>query len=376
MAHGENRFELRPVDDDDRPDEEIVIRLHHGDESAPTMLPVNRPPASSPRAAAEPSHRLTLPAKESVEMRTHQPDVEHILGPSEADSETLEHAWGAESGRREPIPWGWFALIGLFLVGAVFWGTASLREGEEQIREIRSEVADHFSDEAAEDREAEELIGRIESSIRSMFGATTVEEMARWVRQPDRVLPLMQDYHQDHPVNPLAIEAISALQPITLERRADFWTARVVFRDGSKRDLLIEISEDGKPLVDWETLVCYQPMPWDLFATSRPRGRSFDFRVVAEPDFLFSHEFSDQDRWACFRLTAPASDETLFGYARVDGIETQEILRSFREKGGRPVSLVLRLAIPDGLTSPRGVMIEKILSRHWAYLDPPDTPAP
>ena len=30
-------------------------------------------------------------------------------------------------------------------------------------------------------------------------------------------------------------------------------------------------------------------------ALSRPRGRSFDFRVDVEPDLLYSHEFANSD---------------------------------------------------------------------------------
>ena len=373
MAHGEKRFQLRPVDDDEPAHEETVIRLHHGDEPVPTMLPVERPPK---RKAAEPSHRLAIPDKDSVEVRTHQPDIEHILTGAEADEETLEHAWGSESERRNPIPWGWFALIGFALVGAVIWGASSLQQGEEQIREIRTEVADRFVEEEAEEREAAELIDRIETSIRSMFAATSVDEMAKWVRQPDRVAPLMRKYYGDRPFEPQPLQRIASLQPITLERRADFWAARVILEGTGKRDVLVEANPGHRARVDWETFVCYQPIPWDEFATERPRGRSFDFRVDVEPDLLYSHEFANSDEWASFRLTALDSTETLFGYARVSSAEAQEILRMFQEKGGRPVSLILRLSIPEGLTSPRGVVIEKVLSRHWVYLESPETPSP
>lgn len=94
-----------------------------------------------------------------------------------------------------------------------------------------------------------------------------------------------------------------------------------------------------------------------------------------EPDHFYSHEFADSDQWTCFRLTALNSEETLFGYARVDSPEAAEILRQVQLNRGGGVSLILRLVVPDGLASRRGVVIEKVRNARWIYLDPPDSGA-
>lgn len=373
MAHEEKRFQLRPVDDEEPAAEQPVVRLRHGDEPA-TPRPGRK--ISVPAPPAEPSHRLPVPEKSTVERRSHEPSVEAILGQTEADPEALERAWGGGAARRNPIPWGWFVLIGLVLLGAVFWGLATMREGDEQIRVIRHETAEHFIEEEEKDREAEETVNRLETSIRSMFSARNPEEMAAWVRHPDRVLPLLREFYGNGPPNHGKVAAVGALQPVTLDRRADFWTARVILSSGRKQDMLIEVPEDGTPRIDWETMVCHQPMPWDEFARQRPRDRSFAFRVYAEPDTLYSHEFANSSQWRCYRLTARGSEETLYGYVRTGGAQEEEIERMISEKGGQPVSVILRLLVPQGLTSPRGVVIEKILSRHWVYIDPPDTDTP
>jgi len=75
----------------------------------------------------------------------------------------------------------------------------------------------------------------------------------------------------------------------------------------------------------------------------------------------------------CFRLTALDSEETLFGYAAVDSLEAQTLLQLMEANGGRKTSMILRLGIPEGLQSRRGVMIEKVISPRWIYLDPPES---
>jgi len=149
--------------------------------------------------------------------------------------------------------------------------------------------------------------------------------------------------------------------------------ASVALAEGKTHNLIIEILESGEPRIDWETLVCYQPMNWDDFAVQRPTGKSLDFRVYVERDSFYSHEFGDSDRWVSFRLTALGGEETLFGYAAAGSTQAQGLLRLLEENGGRRTSLMLRLGIPEGLQSRRGVVIEELLNSRWIYLDPPDS---
>jgi len=44
-----------------------------------------------------------------------------------------------------------------------------------------------------------------------------------------------------------------------------------------------------------------------------------------------------------------------------------------RQNQGRRASIIVRLTVPDGVQSRRGVVIERVLSPRWIYLDPPDT---
>jgi hypothetical protein len=163
------------------------------------------------------------------------------------------------------------------------------------------------------------------------------------------------------------------LQPLTLDNRGNFWMASVVLSDRTTKSLIIEIEKSGEPRIDWETLVCYQPMKWDDFVANRPTGTSLDFRVYAEQDNFYSHEFADSNQWVSFRITALDSEETLFGYARAGSAEAESLLNLLQQNGGRRATVILRLSIPEGLKSHRGVVIEKLVNSRWLHVDPPDT---
>ena len=85
-----------------------------------------------------------------------------------------------------------------------------------------------------------------------------------------------------------------------------------------------------------------------------------------------SHEFADSSRWNCYRLTALDGDETLFGYAMADSEVAKSIVNLLNQNQGRKTSLILRLSVPEGVLSRSGVVIEKLLSPRWIYLDPPE----
>jgi len=182
----------------------------------------------------------------------------------------------------------------------------------------------------------------------------------------------MDAFYKAQPIPANRVLRTGQLQPLTLDNRADFWMATVELADRSARNAIVEILPDGEPRIDWETLVCYQPMAWDRFAAERPEGTSLDFRVYVQVDNFHSHEFADSQQWQSFRLTALDSEESLFGYAEANGEVATGILGLLSQNQGQRTPLILRLGVPEGIQSRSGVVIEKLLSPRWMYVDAPE----
>ncbi len=367
MAREEKRFELKPVDEAVE-EKAPVIRL----ESEETLLRAKPIRLSPSPQQSMPSQRLDVPAREDFESRTHQPGIEALIEQDAGNPDLLEKAWGEESTRHHGIPWGWFVLIGLILAGAIFWSLSGVTESDSRAQEIRVATVEVLGDQAEEELEAARLIDRIDAATRKFFTATSVAELARVSRHPERVQPLMDAFYKAQPIPANRVLRTGQFQPLTLDNRADFWMATVEMADRSSRNVIVEILPDGEPRIDWETLVLYQPMAWDDFATERPRGTSLDFRVYVEADSFHSHEFADSQQWQSFRLTALDSEETLFGYAQADSEISTAILDLLRKNQGRRTALILRLGVPEGIQSRSGVVIEKLLSPRWLYVEAPE----
>ncbi len=372
MARDDKPLRLRPVDEDVAREPTPVVRLDNRETESRAREPKPVRLGPSPEDAAV-SRRLAIPDKEEIELRTHQPGIDVLIEAETAPAENPEEKWGGETLHRNPVPWGWFVLIGLAIVGAVVWSLTRVEKAQDQAKQIRVETRSTLVDEENEEREAAQLIDRMEKTMRTYFTTTSVDSMARLVRHAERVTPLMRHYYGTRPIPANPLKSIKILQPLTLEDRGNFWMASVVLTNSKPQSLIIEIDHEGNPKIDWETFVCYQPMRWDDFVSKRPAGTSLDFRVYVERDNFYSHEFSDSNQWVSFRLTALDSEETIFGYIRADNPEAADLVNLLAQNGGRKTTLVLRLSIPEGLQSRRGVVIEKLLSPRWLYLDSPDS---
>ncbi len=360
------------VDDDTEPPVP-VIRVDNPETEFKDhqVIPIRLGPQTDDVTPTE--RRLDLPSRDEIELRTHQPGIDVLIEPEPVAPETLEHDWGEASKRNYPIPWGWFVLIALLISAAVIWSWTRVHTADARAERLESQTKSILVDEAKEQQEATQLIDRIDKIMRDYFSATEVDTLVRMVRQPERVAPLMHRHYSNKPVFEGSLRAIKSLNPLTLAKQGNFWMAGVSLSDGNTKNLVIEIDPAGEPKIDWETLVCYQPMAWDDYVARRPAGTPMDFRVYAEPDSLYSHEFASSERWTCFRLTTLNSDECLFGYVPANG-ELEKSLRDLLEKNRtRKISVILRLNIPDGVQSHRGVIIEKLVNPLWLFVSPADS---
>lgn len=362
MADQDPIPKLRVVEDKD-PAVEKVVRLGQEKPAQPGT------PPSWPAAGQEPAARLESVSREHFDGRSVEPGLEAILG-EKASLGSVEQPWGGTGHRLPGIPYGWFLLIVLVLAGAGFWSLRAMKEGEKKVEASHEVLREKIEQDAKDDLAARELVEEVESVVRRYLAADTLESLLPLVRHPERVRPLIEEEWKARPKKSLKFKRMTLFQP-TLPEGKPFWVVRAEVEEGKPENLLLEQTGPMELKVDWETQVGHQPMSWDRYATTRPADRSFDFRIWAKRDLHFSHEFSDPERWRCYRLTAKDSLEHLFGYAPA-GSELAKALDAYCSSSRREkASLILRLRFPADVGSLRGVVIEQIVAPRWVHVEPP-----
>ncbi len=369
MSRPSKPVQIRPVDSLDAEPEDVVrLTTREGDEPEKSEPRVILGPGAEYKG---PSNRVKLSLREDLETRSVEPDIETLIDAETPAPEQLENDWGDQKKNTKPIAWGWFAILALAMGAGTFWSLYQIEKSEEQNLNIQREAKSLITDEEEKEREAARQIDAMEALLRSFHNATSIEAMLPLVRDPARVKPLMENHYGRDPVPLVRLRSIRSLNPLTIGSSGKFWVASVSQSGDSVKNILIEIDDDGKPLIDWETYVCYQPMPWDDYVAQRPTGVSLDFRVVARLENFFSHEFSSPSRWLCLELNVPGSIEFLYGYAPVESEAAAQIADLIRYNGGDEASMILRLRIPENLKSNRGVIVEKLVSTQWLFTDSP-----
>jgi hypothetical protein len=358
-------------------EDEPIIRLPSAGsprtrDNRPVRLGISDKIEAAPPSPAPPEEEIPqrLEAGERpLSGRSQEPGLEQIL-PEEGVVASPEDAWEHKAAA-PVVPWGWLVLVALILAGAIGWSLWQVSQGEQKTDTFYAEVTREQEEDARQTKAAEEFVERVETTLRSYFAADSIDELAKWVRHPNRVRPLMEAWYATHPLQRDPMVKMTEFVQLPIDDRGSFWRARIRTVSGRAVEVYLEEQPDGSVKIGWETLVGYQPMAWDDYIRSRSTG-SLDFRITAQPDTFYSHEFADSNRWVCYRLTAPQSEEVAYGYVERGHPAAAFLENFFRENGGRPAQLILRLNTPAGLNSPRGLVIEDVLSIRWLYFQNPD----
>lgn len=355
---------LRVIDEE--ASEEEVLRLEKDSGRADPVVRLSAdPPAESPR--------VLQPEERGETLRTHQPDLDKLLEES-GEMASPEESW-EETGPKSAVPYGWFVLILLALGSALFFGLRWSSERPRANEAVESAIQRVERDEK-ETFEAEKILEGVGQTVRAYVNAGSIDELLEQVRDRERVEPLIHEYYRVRPLPEREFERLTMFQPMNLEGRP-FYVVEFEAQTGSDMEsdsLLIAELADGTFGVDWETDVRHQPMPWAEYVRERPEGTPMVFRVWAEPDLggLFTHEFRDESKWQGHVLTVPDSPEFLIGYARRDSEAARRLHRLLTENRLQATAVCLKLLRPEGTRSPRGVIIEEVVSERWLIQDPPE----
>jgi hypothetical protein len=190
------------------------------------------------------------------------------------------------------------------------------------------------------------------------------------VRDRERVLPLMESYYEDHPLVTRTFRRVNHFSSLGLANRSFMVLQIEIGAEGEKEEVvsvIVEQSEDGRLLFDWEAEVSYQPISLEAFIASKST-EPVDFRVHVERDHFYNFEFSDANRYMSVKLTERDSDSFLFGYVE-RGSEAHGAIESLlaRTVMGKEPAIVRVRFMPE-TASRRSVRIEKIVAPRWIYM--------
>jgi hypothetical protein len=185
--------------------------------------------------------------------------------------------------------------------------------------------------------------------IDGFYEATSSERLA-FVRMPERVSGLMDEWYSKKPLIPLKIERSRMAKKDYIDGRHFIMLAAELSGSGETRFFTLEQTLDSIKL-DWELSSQYQSKTWEEMARDKPTS-PFPLRVNITYGSFYDGQLYSEDTHQCFSLTYPGVEEfKLFGYAEKDSpvhkaistaldLQSPAWILNVRYEEGAPTNLV------------------------------------
>lgn len=207
---------------------------------------------------------------------------------------------------------------------------------------------------------------KIEPVVRGFFEASGAEQKQAFVRDPQRVRPLMENYYHDRRQEPRTWKSLGWVLPVE-EPGYRLGYAQALFADAEPVSLIIEEQPDGSFRVDWESSVRYGEIDWGEFIRTRPVSPTL-FRVIAsKPRHAPSADGAPQNT-EVLEIKHPDGDGTLYAWFDRKDPKFQPLIQQLQTGNWKDVPLTLRLCYTGPAAGGSSVKIVGIEGKGWLIL--------
>ena len=288
-----------------------------------------------------------------------------------------------ESGPSSFVLWGGVMCAFLMIAGGIFYvknseiaekeggktvlGDVAAQAELDAILELDSES--RYRDENGVDSAIESVdgheefdIAKIELVLREFLDSSTLSERVKWVRDPERVRPMMLRYYQGEELEP---EGLNLINRSSVTFRRPFMIATVQTGQFLNYPITVErFEEEGEDYykVDWESWVGYCDYRSEEMRRLKPTD-PFLLRVLISKGNYYNYDFSDEKEWVCYQLEIKDSEYSFSAYARRGSIQNRELERKLRNDD--IATYMIRVRFPEGARSQDQLEIVELVSTGW-----------
>jgi hypothetical protein len=221
------------------------------------------------------------------------------------------------------------------------------------------------------ERDPTESVNRAKEALNGFFQAASVEAMAGFVRHPDTTLPRMKAFYgQKSPVPRPKAEFTSFTE---VDKDGITYAIVSVSEDFREFTVWVEVPKKGKAKVDWESVTGWSEIPWTDFL-KKGSEKPVEVRVRLEESDYYNWTFSDEKKYACYRITDREGEEAAWCYCERDSILHKALLKLFRrgkgpadpqERNAQTIDCTLRVMMKAGDAAHRQGSIDALKMDSW-----------
>lgn len=183
-----------------------------------------------------------------------------------------------------------------------------------------------------------------------------------------RVAPLMRDFYEvqkgaDPVPNGLISKARYSIDGVEI----------LYFRyNGNRSSGTVEVAmrrgNEGRFLIDWESLAGYGEMSFEKFREQRP-AKPVLLRVFARQFEYYNFEFSDASKYLCVKLSSPDGEQSIYAYAERSSPLGDWLSTSLVGTGPTAtLGFTVRVAFPPEAQSSQCVQLLEVVASRWLVM--------
>ncbi len=207
-------------------------------------------------------------------------------------------------------------------------------------------------------------------AVTGFLSASSVEEMAKFVRNPQRALPRMMAHYAAPPPQPVTFTFGTDWKEVDRHGKT-FVLSRITIAF-EEVFICAEIPQKGEAMVDWESYTGWCEMPWAEFV-KKGMEKPAEFRVALIPSDYFNFSYTDKENHVCFRLVDKDNSETVFAYCAKDSEVHKKIEEALglQFDGDEPearekhITCTLKLSMKAADAVHRQAVIESFAREGW-----------
>ncbi|RPJ35510.1 MAG: hypothetical protein EHM17_02175 [Verrucomicrobiaceae bacterium] len=203
-----------------------------------------------------------------------------------------------------------------------------------------------------------EFLAQAEPLAGKFLSASRIEDLLSLVRNPQVAEPRLRGIYPDGKIEAPGMVAFNTRAEVS--RLGSFLSVTVRTQGMEEKPLAFFSTPDGLR-IDWEAWSGWSEMPWEEFLSAKPAGLKL-FRVVLSPVEYYNFAFSDDRKWQSYRLESPDGVHAIYGYVERNSTLDSMIRPSPDQK---QAAMTLQLEFPENATSPKQVLIRKMIAEGW-----------
>lgn len=246
---------------------------------------------------------------------------------------------------------GCILLVVALIAGVIYWQSGGERKVDNEA------VAVDQGD--AEAKGEVEKASPSETLVREFISETDVDKRLTMVRNPQLVKKHLGRYSDEALRSPgMNLLKLGMDESDGLIREC----YSVSFQNGKRRLLNVLITDEGLK-IDWDSYARYCSASWDTL--SQDVGTTAELRVFAQPGNFYVNRYSDNEEWACFRLTNADWESAIYAYGQVGEETTSKVMQLLKQTDNRGEYMTLEVKSTPRQAGVCIVELKELLAVRW-----------